>query len=67
MLPRMTHAGELIIYGFEGKTAPDDLLARISDGRAAGVILFARNLGSPDEIAALTRALHAAAPEGRPR
>jgi beta-N-acetylhexosaminidase len=58
--------GQLIIFGFEGTTAPPELLARIADGRAAGVILFARNLGTPDEIVALTRALHDAAPGGGP-
>src|SRR5262245_60939394 len=58
--------GQLIIFGFEGATAPPELLARIADGRAAGVILFARNLGTPDEIVALTRALHDAAPAGGP-
>jgi beta-N-acetylhexosaminidase len=62
----MAHAGELIIFGFEGKTAPPELLARIADGRAAGVILFARNLGTPDEIVALTGALQAATPTGAP-
>jgi beta-N-acetylhexosaminidase len=62
----MARAGELLIVGFEGKTAPDDLLARIADGRLAGVVLFARNLGTPDEIAALTRALHAATPAAAP-
>ena len=51
--------GELLLFGFEGKTAPPELCARIAAGRAMGVILFARNLGTPDEIAALTRALHA--------
>ena len=58
--------GELILFGFEGKTAPPDLVARISAGRAMGVILFARNLGTPDEIAALTRVLHDAAPADGP-
>jgi beta-N-acetylhexosaminidase len=62
----MARAGELLIVGFEGKTAPDDLLARIADGRLGGVVLFARNLGTPDEIATLTRALHAAAPSDGP-
>lgn len=62
----MTRAGELLIVGFAGKTAPEALLRRIADGRVAGVILFARNLGSPDEIAALTRALHEATPAGAP-
>lgn len=66
MLAPMDRAGELIIFGFEGKTAPDEILARIADGRAAGVILFARNLGTPDEIVALTRSLHAAVPKDAP-
>lgn len=57
---------ELIVFGFEGKTAPPALLARIAAGQAMGVILFARNLGTPDEIVALTRALHAAAPKDGP-
>ncbi len=59
-------AGSLIIYGFEGTSAPPEILARIRDGRAAGVILFARNLGTLDEIDALTRALHGATPPGAP-
>jgi beta-N-acetylhexosaminidase len=66
MLARMDRAGELIIFGFEGKAAPDELLARIADGRVAGVVLFARNLGTPDEIVALTRSLHAAVPQDAP-
>jgi len=61
-----TRGGELILFGFEGKTAPPELLERIAAGRAMGVILFARNLGTPDEIRALTRALHDAAPKDGP-
>lgn len=62
----MARAGELLVVGFEGKTAPPDLVERIAAGRLGGVVLFARNLGTPDEIAALTRALHAAAPADGP-
>jgi beta-N-acetylhexosaminidase len=62
----MSHAGELLIFGFEGKTAPEPLLQRIAAGRAAGVILFARNLGTLDEIVGLTRALHEATPKDAP-
>ncbi|HEX4462803.1 MAG TPA: glycoside hydrolase family 3 N-terminal domain-containing protein, partial [Polyangia bacterium] len=62
----MTRAGELLIVGFEGKEAPPDLVARIAAGRVGGVILFARNLGTPDEIAALTAALQAATPADAP-
>jgi len=59
-------AGGLLFVGFEGKTAPPSLLARIAAGRVGGVILFARNLGAPGEVAALTAALRAAAPAGQP-
>jgi beta-N-acetylhexosaminidase len=58
--------GQLIIFGFEGKTAPRELVERIAAGRCAGVILFARNLGTPDEILSLVRELHAATPAGAP-
>ncbi len=66
MLAGMTRAGELLIVGFEGKEAPPELLSRIGAGRVGGVILFARNLGTPDEIAALTAALQAATPADAP-
>ena len=62
----MNRAGELLWIGFEGKVAPPELLARISEKRVGGVILFARNLGTLDEIAALTASLHAAVPAGEP-
>ena len=57
---------ELLIIGFEGLTAPDALLARISSGGLAGVILFARNLGSPSEVAALVEELGRATPPDGP-
>jgi beta-N-acetylhexosaminidase len=62
----MSRAGELLIVGFEGTTAPPELLQRIGEGRVGGVVLFARNLGSFGEVAALTRACAAAAPPGAP-
>ena len=57
-------AGSLLIVGFEGKVAPSDLLQRISARRVGGVVLFARNLGTLDEICALTASLQAAVPAG---
>lgn len=54
------------MVGFEGTTAPAELLARIAAGRVAGVILFARNLGNPKEVATLTRSLHEAKPPQDP-
>ena len=54
--------GQLFILGFEGRApsfAVEDFIRKHNPG---GVILFARNLGSPEEIAMLTNALQAAAP-----
>jgi beta-N-acetylhexosaminidase len=62
----MSRAGQLLIVGFEGTTAPPALLERIAVGRVGGVVLFARNLGTLPEIAALTRALASALPAGEP-
>ncbi len=58
--------GGLLIVGFEGLRAPDDLLARVAAGRVGGVVVFARNLGAPEEVAALVDALGRAAPPGPP-
>jgi beta-N-acetylhexosaminidase len=59
-------SGKLLIVGFEGTRAPVELLRKIADGRVGGVVLFARNLGTFDEIAALNRELQAAVPSGDP-
>jgi beta-N-acetylhexosaminidase len=56
----------LLIVGFEGARAPAELLRKIAERRVAGVVLFARNLGSLDEVAALNRELQAAVPAGDP-
>ncbi|MBK8023182.1 MAG: beta-N-acetylhexosaminidase [Chloroflexi bacterium] len=57
--------GRMCFVGFEGLTAPDYLLEWIRAGRVGGVILFARNVASPQQVADLTAALNeAAGPEG---
>ncbi len=65
-LPVTVRGGELLIVGFEGTSAPVDLLARIAERRVGGVCLFVRNLGTLDEILELNRALAAAVPDGDP-
>lgn len=60
------HPASLRIAGFEGKTAPDWLLRDISEGRLGGVILFARNLGAPEEVGALIAEIAQATPPGPP-
>ncbi len=52
--------------GFEGITVPDDLAALVSAGRVGGVILFSRNIESPEQVRALTGHLHQLAPEDAP-
>jgi beta-N-acetylhexosaminidase len=53
--------GHLFCVGFYGTTAPDYLLEWLREGRVGGVILFARNVESAAQLAALTDSLHAAA------
>ncbi|MFH2007200.1 MAG: beta-N-acetylhexosaminidase [bacterium] len=59
-------SGQLLAVGFDGVTAPPGLLRRISTGRVGAVILFARNVEGPAQLATLCAALSAAAPAGRP-
>jgi len=46
--------------GFDGLTAPDYILDWLQSGRIGGIILFARNVQSPEQLATLTRSLHEA-------
>ena len=54
-------AHRVIIAGFDGHTAPEETLALVRRG-LGGVILFARNVASPEQVAELNRQLKAAAP-----
>jgi beta-N-acetylhexosaminidase len=49
--------GRLFMLGFTGTTVSPELAQRLADRRPAGVILFARNLEHPEQIARLTNAL----------
>lgn len=55
-------AGSTLVVGFDGTSPPPALLARISSGDIAGVILFRRNVLSASQVWALARGLAAAAP-----
>ncbi len=46
-------AGQRIVAGFNGTEINDDLKYLIGSLQVAGIILFTRNLGSPDEITEL--------------
>lgn len=54
----------MCFVGFEGLEPPAYLLDWIRAGRVGGVILFARNIASPGQVANLTDTLQAAAPDG---
>ena len=59
--------GQMLLVGFEGLTSPDYILDWIATGRIGGVILFGRNVESPEQVARLTQTLHEAARKaGRP-
>ncbi|MDP9315536.1 MAG: beta-N-acetylhexosaminidase [Chloroflexota bacterium] len=55
--------GQSLMLSFDGCHATTELLNALAETRANGVILFARNIGSPHELWELNRALqsHAAA------
>lgn len=53
--------GQMFCVGFDGFTAPDHILEWLREGRVGGIILFARNVESAEQLADLTRTLHAAA------
>lgn len=54
-------AGRLMIAGFKGITPSEEIKHLIHTYQIGGVILFGRNIGTPEEILALTRALQAEA------
>jgi beta-N-acetylhexosaminidase len=62
-------AGQRVIVGFDGRSAPGALLRRIERGELGGVIVFTRNLGSRAQVRAMTSAFQRAAgraPGGHP-
>ena len=59
-------AGQLMVVGFQGPEAPAALLERVAQSRVGGVVLFARNIASPAQVAQLNQALRDAAPDGQP-
>jgi beta-N-acetylhexosaminidase len=61
--PRLP-VGELVVGGFGGTSLPEAFARALREHRRGGAILFKPNVeGGPAQVAALTRAIHAAAPE----
>lgn len=46
--------GRLMIAGFKGITVSEEIISLIHDYHIGGIILFGRNIGTPEEIARLT-------------
>jgi beta-N-acetylhexosaminidase len=51
--------GQRMVFAYPGRTPPRGLVRRIARGEAAGVILFARNVGSAAAVRATVRRLQA--------
>ncbi|MEP6916070.1 MAG: beta-N-acetylhexosaminidase [Acidobacteriota bacterium] len=49
------HAGQLAIAGFAGHTIPTDLKLLAREFDLAGIILFARNVAEPEQVAEIAR------------
>ncbi len=61
-LPHNFNCGQLFWAGFPGKSLPDTLKRRLETGNIGGIILFARNFSSPEELAEINRELHSCSP-----
>lgn len=53
--------GQMLMAGFDGLTVPEYFLQWLREGQLGGVILFARNVDNPQQLAELTWQLHEAA------
>ena len=57
----MSNAAACLFPGFYGETVPDWLKGLLAEG-LGGVVLFSRNISSPEQVAEVTRALRAEQP-----
>lgn len=61
MLSLEEKIGQMCMVGFQGLEPPDYILQWLASGRIGGVILFSRNIESPEQLARLTQMCHEAA------
>ncbi len=64
MLSTEVLVGQMMAVGFSGLTPPDYVLEWLRAGRVGTIILFGRNIDTPEQVAAMTQALHDAATYG---
>ncbi|MFS0674131.1 beta-N-acetylhexosaminidase [Ornithinibacillus sp. 179-J 7C1 HS] len=55
--------GQLMVFGFKGKTATPEIKKLIRERHVGGIILFGRNIGTTEEVLALTTELQREAKE----
>ncbi|WP_231633111.1 beta-N-acetylhexosaminidase [Numidum massiliense] len=53
--------GQLMMFGFSGLTVSEDIRQLIAEDYVGGIILFARNIGTPSDVLRLTSDLQAVA------
>ena len=63
-MPLARLVGQRLIVAFRGTSAPASLLAQLRTGSAGGVVLFSRNIATPDQVRALTARMGVAARAG---
>ncbi|GAF15853.1 beta-hexosaminidase [Bacillus sp. JCM 19046] len=49
--------GQLLVVGFPGKQVPEEMEAFMKEHKIGNIILFARNMGTPEEVQKLTSSL----------
>jgi beta-N-acetylhexosaminidase len=59
---RRQACGQLLSVGFDGPSAPAELLDRVARSEVGGVMLFRPNIENPAQVAALVRSLREASP-----
>ncbi len=58
--------GRLIIGGFQGTALPNEITNALQSQSVGGVVLFARNIESVEQVAALNTSVYQACPEFQP-
>lgn len=53
--------GQMLVVGFHGTKTPPHIKEWLNEGKIGGVILFARNIETPEQVRALTKSLHSEA------
>jgi beta-N-acetylhexosaminidase len=53
--------GQMMVVGFHGTKTPPHIKEWLNEGKIGGIILFARNIETPEQVRELTKSLHSEA------